>query len=239
MRFWIAIAAALLLAAAFFVSGNRWVRQWRVADRTIITKGFSQKAVTSDLATWSAEITVRSPQITPGYTKMAADLQTVLAFLEQNKIPQNLVDRTAISVSLKFKQNDSGATNEIELYELKQSIGVQSNDIRLIDRISKEITSLLQNGVEVKSQNPKFYYTHLETLKIDMLSEAARDGRNKAERIATSGGGRLGSLFSAQQGVFQVTPALSFEVSDEGSFDTTAIEKTARAIVTAKYVLGE
>ncbi len=241
-RIWLA-AAALFLAAilvfcvAFSVAGVRWITHFRAADRTITTKGFSQKAVTSDLATWSAEITVRSPQIAASYAKIATDSAAVLDFLEKNKLPKNGVDQTAIAVFPKYKQGEAGNTNEIELYELKRSVSVQSADIRLIDRLSKEITSMLQQGVEVKSQSPKYYYSGLESLKIDMLAEAARDGRQKAERIATSGGARLGAMFSAQQGVFQVTPALSFEVSDEGSFDTSSIEKTARAIVTAKYAL--
>lgn len=237
----LALVAALLcgLGVLAFL-GLRWAQHSRNnGERTVVTKGFTQKRVTSDWATWTAELTARSPQMEPGYQKIEDDSQTVANYLRGMKVADDAVALQGISITPKYKSKEEGMgnTNEIEAFELKRTVSLQSKDVQLVDRISKEITSLIKQGVEIKSLPAKYYYTNIEDLKIEMLAEAARDAKNKAERIAASSEARLGGLFSAQQGVFQVTPVYSFEVSDEGSFDTTSIEKTVRAIVTSRFTV--
>ena len=103
----------------------------------------------------------------------------------------------------------------------------------------KDVTALIREGVEVTSEPPRYYYTELDQLKVEMLGRAARDARKRAERIATDGGGVLGDLVSAKQGVFQITPAYSSAVSSGGMYDTSSIEKTIRAVITASFSLHE
>ncbi len=70
-----------------------------------------------------------------------------------------------------------------------------------------------------------------------MLAQATRDARNRAETLATNSGSRLGALRSAQQGVFQITPEHSVEVSGYGENDTSSVKKVIRAVVTVEYGL--
>jgi hypothetical protein len=42
---------------------------------------------------------------------------------------------------------------------------------------------------------------------------------------------------SARQGVFQITPAHSTEISDYGRNDTSSREKSIKAVVTVRYAV--
>ena len=87
----------------------------------------------------------------------------------------------------------------------------------------------------IQSDAPLYVYTKLAPLKIQMLAEASKDARLRAERIATSSGSQLGRLITARMGVMQVNPKFSSQVSGEGNNDKTTLEKDAMAVVTASF----
>jgi hypothetical protein len=80
--------------------------------------------------------------------------------------------------------------------------------------------------------------TKLGELKIQMLAEASRDARNRAENIVKQAeGASLGKLRSADMGVINVNPANSSETSWEGNNDTTSLEKDIITIIHATFEL--
>ena len=82
------------------------------------------------------------------------------------------------------------------------------------------------------SEAPRYYYTKLSELKIEMLAEASKDGRTRAERIlASAGNSKLGKLREADMGVININPANSTETSWDGNNDTTSLEKDIITIV--------
>ncbi len=95
----------------------------------------------------------------------------------------------------------------------------------------------MEQGVELESDAPEYIYTKLGDLKIQMLAEAARDSRVRAEQIASSTGAKIGPLRSARMGVIQINPADSTEVSNEGNNDTTSEEKDILTVVASTFAL--
>lgn len=78
------------------------------------------------------------------------------------------------------------------------------------------------------SSAPRYYYTKLSDLKIEMIRLATEDARIRAETIAENSGGTLGKLKSANMGVFQITGQNSNEdYSWGGAFNTHVKNKTA------------
>jgi hypothetical protein len=57
----------------------------------------------------------------------------------------------------------------------------------------------------------------------------------RAEELAKNSGSEVGTLKYASQGVFQITPVHSTDVSDYGIYDTSTIEKSIKAVVTIEY----
>ena len=85
---------------------------------------------------------------------------------------------------------------------------------------------------------PRYYYTRLADLKIEMISKATEDARIRAEKIADNSGGRLGELQSAKMGVFQITGQNSDETySWGGAYNTSSKNKTASITMRLEYLV--
>ena len=82
---------------------------------------------------------------------------------------------------------------------------VDSKDVEKVEKISRKITELLNKGIEFYSQPPRYYYTKLADLKLEMISKATSDAKLRADNIASNSGGKLGNLISAKMGIFQIT----------------------------------
>jgi hypothetical protein len=234
------VAALVLIAGLFAVAVYMGgvIRDVRSPARYVTVKGFAQRGVKSDLAIWTGTVTARSREMAAAYREIEADLARVLAFLAESGIPRDQVSVSPVSIQTRFRQGQQGYfTNEVELYELGQTFTLASRDVARVETIAKEVTGLIRDGVELSSFPPGFHYTKLDDLKIEMLGAAAADARLRAAEIAEKTGAKLGELSWATQGVFQITPAHSTEISGEGMYDTSSIEKTVRAVVTVSFGL--
>jgi len=70
-----------------------------------------------------------------------------------------------------------------------------------------------------------------------LLAQATEDGYCRALTLAQGSKGKIGALTSAQQGVFQITERHSTDTSGGGEYDTSSIEKTAKAVVMLEYAI--
>ena len=118
---------------------------------------------------------------------------------------------------------------------MTQSVQIESNKVEKIEKISREVTELLNEGVNFYSEAPRYYYTRLADLKIEMISKATEDARIRAEKITAYSNGKLGALQAAKMGIFQITGQNSDEnYSWGGTFNTSSKDKTAS--ITMKLV---
>ena len=105
-----------------------------------------------------------------------------------------------------------------------------------VEKISREVTELLNQGIQLYSMPPRYYYTKLDDLKIEMISRATENARIRAEQIATNSGARLGDLITARMGIFQITGQNSNEdYSWGGVYNTSSKEKTASITMKLSY----
>src|SRR5207237_244392 len=103
----------------------------------------------------------------------------------------------------------------------RETIVVRSTEVARIEKASREITALLDEGVLVNSCSPSYFYTHLGELKLEMLAQAAKDARDRAENILHSAGNAsVGKLVVADMGIININPANSTRTSEEGNNDT-------------------
>ena len=81
-----------------------------------------------------------------------------------------------------------------------------------------------------------YYFSGLESVKLDLLSAAAADAHERAKNIVENSGAELGNLTWSRAGVFQITAATGDEeFSAGGSFNLSSREKKARVTVRAEY----
>jgi hypothetical protein len=230
-----AFILALGLVVAAWI-GARAAREVKLANQTIAVKGYAERRITSDQAVWTGRFGARAKALPAAYDKMRADLARAQDFLGKNGVTPEQIKVSAISVSSEQGVNEKGETTfDIAGYVLDQSITVTSNDIALIEKISNTTSDLIQAGVAFNSDAPQYFYTQLNNLKIEMLGEAVKDAKLRAEQFAKNSGHDVGKLRSAQQGVFQITPEYSTEISNSGEFDTTSVSKIIKAVVTMEF----
>jgi hypothetical protein len=90
--------------------------------------------------------------------------------------------------------------------------------------------------VYIKSFPPKYYYTKLGELKIEMIQLAAEDGLLRGRTAVEGGDGGLGDLLETSIGVFQILGENSNEsFSWGGTLNTDHKNKTAYVNVKQRY----
>ena len=223
-----------LIISTLLISGT--LKKIKTSDQYITVKGYAEKNIVSDLGSWNGEFSVSSVSLTTAYEKTKSDLNQVIKHLQSMGVPKEKIDVSAVSIIRQYRLNEKGyQTNEVVAYNLIQRINVTLSDVALIERISKESTSLIQGGIEFISFSPQYFFTKLNDLKLVMLGEAAKDARQRADQLAKNSGSAVGYLKAASQGVFQITAPNSTEVSNEGELNTNTVNKTIKAVVTIDY----
>jgi len=204
-------------------------------DNTLSVTGSAKQQIISDTAKWRSNFsrTVAPANLNAGYSQMKADEGLVLNFLKENGIDEKDIIISPVAMSQNFKY-DSNAPKE---YDLRQTVEVQSNDVNKVTQIAKNTQGLIQKGVIFSSDFLEYYYSKLPELRVNMLSDAIKDAKARAQKIAESSGESVGSIKSASMGVVQVLPVNSVEISDYGSYDTQTIEKEVMVTVKALFIL--
>jgi hypothetical protein len=105
----------------------------------------------------------------------------------------------------------------------------------MVEKVSRESTDLIAQGVPLESSNPQFFYTKIGDVKREILGLAAEDARKRAEEIAGKSGGSLGDVRGARMAPLQITPRYDFEIYDSGYNDLSSKEKSITAVVTMTF----
>ena len=162
------------------------------------------------------------------------------ALLREYGIDDAEIGFATVGVQTEYKKTDKGiSTGEIEQHILTASFAVTSTNVERIARLAIDAAGLIEKGVELNSESPEYYVSDLNQCKLELLGEATRNARERAEQLAKNTGSAVGPLRSASQGVFQITPVNSTETSDYGTYDTRTVEKVVRAVVTVEFAVKQ
>jgi hypothetical protein len=229
------------LAVGFVVSAmilSSALKAIKSNEQVITVKGYAEKNIESDLGVWTGYISVTGIDLVSSYQKLQNDVNILLDYLKDKNIDDSDIKLGAITNYKNYQYTADGRrTSVITGYTLERSVTVTSKDVRLIERLASESTSLIQKGLQISSSLPQYFYTKLNDLKIEMLGKATKDAKERAKVIAENSGNEVGTIKSARQGVFQITARNSADVSDWGEYNLTSINKTIKAVVTASFVI--
>lgn len=231
----VALAIGLVLSSLIF---GWFYSTAKRGDEAITVTGSAKRRITSDLVIWNAGIAVQAPQLTEAYRGLSESVPKLKQYLVTKGIPEEQLTVSSITTTTMKRQDANGnETSEITGYTLSQQIEVRSFEVQKISQIAREATELINQGILIESKAPQYYYTKIGDLKIEMLGEASKDAKERAERIASSTGNSIGSVRSAKMGVLQITAADSTDVSDYGTYDTSTIEKDMTAVVNISFAV--
>ena len=229
------IVIGLSLAAGLIISAAKVTRAWlHISDSQAITvTGAAYQDVASDKAVWTASFATEADKLTDAQQRLKADAGLVESFFTQRGITNAEV--SAISIQRLVQGNDD--SKKTVGFRLRQTVTLESGDVRRVMDLQQQSSTLVEQGVELDDGGIQFIYTKTAEAKIDMLAAATKDARQRAEQIASQGGRKIRFLRDARMGVFQITPRNSNETSAGGINDTTAKDKTIRAVVSACFTM--
>lgn len=230
--------AGLFLAAGLVLSAMLGTSAWMKIKNSqfINVKGSVQKSVESDLAIWSGNFQVEAETLLEAQHKIQANRALVGTFLRNAGLTNLTFAPIVIDEMKAAKKMADGFVNQQRTgYRLTQAVSVESADVSRIDKLDS--TPLVEQDVLFTVTAPQFIYTKSAEAKIEMLADATKDARARAEQIAGQGGRTIARLQSADQGIFQITPPHSVATSWQGESDTASRQKTITAVVTVTFLL--
>lgn len=234
-----AIIFGIAIVAASIFLGKAYKDRAK-ADGEIRVTGLGKADFSSDLIVWEGRFGSQGIDLKEAYLTLEKNKSNVSEYLSNFGVSHEELVYSAVKTNKDYKRlySDDGdfIGEEFVGYELTQTVQITSGEVYKVEKISREITDLLNQGVQFYSQAPRYYYTKLADLKIQMISKATEDARLRAEKISEFSGGKLGELVSARMGVFQITGQNSKEnYSWGGTFNTASREKTASITMKLTY----
>ncbi len=235
-----AIIFAIAICIAAWMLSSAWRKTHYMAE-TIKVTGLAEKNFVSDLIVWSGSFSRKMMSMQEAFAALKRDADAIQKYLISKGVSQKEIVFSSVNINKEYKntydKNGQVASSIFDGYTLTQSVNIESKDVDKIETMSREVTELINNGIEFNSSEPRYYYTNLAQLKLEMLSAATADAKNRADRIAKNAGGSLGSLRNAAMGIFQISGQNSNEeYSYGGNFNTSSKNKTAS--ITARLEFG-
>lgn len=234
------LLAGLFLAAGLCFASIMFTRTWtRLHESQVIdVTGSARKNVQSDLVVWRASFGVDDESLLSAHEKLKAALVQVDAFLRAQGVKEfTLLPVQIREITARAKSDDDETVTKRIGYRLSQRIEIKSADIATTTRLGTESAVLLEQGIALVSEGLEFIYTKASEAKIEMMAEATKDARARAEQIAGQGGRKIKELRTARMGVVQINPLYSSATSWEGNNDNSSFEKTITTTVSATFSL--
>jgi len=234
------LVTGVSLILCSWILGHYWKRT-HVQNETVKVTGLATKDFISDLIVWRGNFSRKATTLKEAYDGLKTDADIIKGYLLKKGVSDSEMVFSAVNIMKDFRYitNANGQSSSVfDGFSLSQSVQIESHDVDNIERISREITDLINMGVEFYSQFPEYYSTRLADIKLEMLAQASMDAKTRALQIAENAGARLGELRNASMGIFQITGQNSSEdYSWGGTFNTTSKSKTASVTVKLEYYL--
>ena len=208
----IAFALAIILAALSFSNAYKFKYK---SNNSVSVTGLGSKDFVSDLIVWSGSFIRKNGSLKDAYAELDSDRDKIKKYLLKQGTSTDEIIFSAVDIDKEFADvwDDSG-TKTISVfsgYRLTQRVQIESKDVDKVEAISRQVTELINSGIEFYSSSPEYYYTKLAELKIEMIAEATKDANTRAKKIAENAGSDIGALKNASMGVFQIVAQNSAE----------------------------
>lgn len=235
------IAIAVIASSAILAYG--FVYYKTSGDNDIKATGSASVDFESDLVVWRGNFSQEAATSRIAYEKIKSDADIVKDYLRKQGLSDSEIVFSSVDVTrtTEDRYNDEGKYigSYYTGYKLTQSITVTSEKIDAVEEISRNISTLLESGVEFESWSPEYYKTNLDDVKMELIGLATENARERIDIMAAGSGATLGRLKNSELGVIQITARNTgtSSYSYDGAFDTSSRYKTATITVRLDYAV--
>ena len=241
------ILALGLVLAAWILGGE--IRDIRMADRYVSVRGLAERTVKSDLAVWPLRFREAGNDLKATFSKSEQDRQAVVDFLAKQGIPNSDITLGQPNV-IDTQANEFGGQKQPNRFIVQQEVSVRSTNVDQVAAAVQKTSELIARGVVLGagpnygpgSVSVSYFFTGLNAIKPEMITEATRNARSAAERFAADAHSRLGTIRQASQGLFTISSADETPAAGEGAGgDQSAgsMMKKVRVVTTIDYYPGK
>ena len=229
-----AIALALALFFGLLQVGNG------ISQRNgngITMTGSARVEAVADKATWTISIAEVATQPSEGIGKVKSGVEAVRKYLISGGVSGESITLGGLNSFANEEYENGNPTGRIASYRISRDITVRSDDVRTIENLSQNIGTLIEQGYAVNSLPPAYYLSNLPELRPQLLENAMKDAKTRAESITKATTGSVGAPKTVRSGPIQVTARDSINAEDYGAYDTSTIEKTVTATVSVFFAI--
>ncbi|MHA1558822.1 MAG: SIMPL domain-containing protein [Alphaproteobacteria bacterium] len=244
----IGICIALGLIVSSWIVSNSWVKI-SSSKQTIDVKGFAERSIKSELASWDFSVRVRNADLSKAYEELEEKSKQIMELLVKENIANNIeTDTSKENIYKKIRlepTNQYGRieyidSDELDYYKVTRTFSLKlSRDVDSLPVLIKKIKNLIPEGFDIGVDYPEYFYPSdkLNMLRAELISEASQNAYDRAKRFAKNTDSSIVGLMSARQGVFQImAPLTSSDASNYGgSYNTSSIEKVVKVVVTMDF----
>ena len=205
------------------------------AGEGVTVTGSARLEVDADRAVWTINAYEQAPDVATAVARVDDAIEAVTGYLVAGGIDADLIELDGLSTSINYVWTDQGMTSEISGYSAYRNLRVRSDDVALVDRLSRGFGELLTTGIGVTAYQPEYLISDLPALRPQLQAAAVEDALTRAEAMLAVVGGEVGSIRSIRSGPFQVSAPDSVDVSDYGMYDTSTIRKSVGATVSVTF----
>jgi hypothetical protein len=227
-----AVIIALALGVGLTQVGTGFATR---AGNGITVTGSAKTSAVADNAVWTLSVSLSSPTVGAAVKKVDSDVAALSSYLTQGGIAADALTLGAVSTYANEEYVNGNSTGRILSYRASRDVTVRTSDVELVSKLSQGIGSLLGTGINVNNYGPQYYISNLPELRPELMSEAMKDAKLRAESLTKAVGGSLGSLANVKAGPIQITTPDSTMTADYGAYDTSTINKTVSATVSVTF----
>jgi len=236
----IGIVAALVVAVGIALAGwfvGTSLVESRKPTRLVTVKGLAERPARADLGFWPVRFVATGATLEAARASLETAQTSVREFLTGKGFEDNEIQVQNVQVEDRAAGYNAGATPDEYRFVLTEDILVTSGKVDELAEASRSVADLLRDGVvlssEAYSSGASFVFTGINDLKAEMLTEATQRARETAEQFATESGAAVGDIQTANQGVFEILPAV--EIPNDRP--EKQIDKKVRVVTTITYML--
>ena len=233
--------AAIVLAAAVLASGMT-LGLYKVgsglasrAGNAITVTGTASENATADNAVWTLNLNESQPTLASSVKKIDSSADALKKYLLNGGVADNQIEFGPINSNAIQEYINGNPTGRILAYQAYRTVTVRTKDVKLVEKLSNNIGSLLATGVNVGNYGPAYYLSTLDDMRAKLLASAMKDAQARAKAITEAVGGSVGPLLSVTSGPTQVTTKNSLDRAAGGVYDVSTIEKTVNVTLSASF----
>lgn len=233
----IVIGAIALSLALFFGLLQVGIGISQRNSEGITMTGSARVEAVADKASWT--ISVQEIAVDPGtgIGRVNKGISAVQKYLTGGGIDANSITLGGLNSYPNEEYQNGNPTGRIASYRISRDVMIRTKEVQIIQTLSQNIGSLIEEGFAINSMPPAYYISNLPELRPQLLENAMKDAKTRAEAITKATTGSVGPPKNVRSGPIQVTARDSINAEDYGAYDTSTIEKTVTATVTVFFAI--